>query len=124
MYKEMYEELVKAAVNDEDPDFIRQSITMCMQSFSAYVDVVYNMEVQIKIGATRYEGDDYRNFVMNLDAGRRAAHESAISHCSMLNKICKMLGVQEICDCDINDRYAVADFCMAITKEIFDKRQR
>ena len=69
MYKEMYEELVKAAVNDEDPDFIHQSISMCMKSFSAYVDVVYNMEVQIKIAATRYEGDDYRDFVMNLDAG-------------------------------------------------------
>lgn len=124
MYKEKYEALIEATSRDEDPEFVQESITMCMKSFSAYVDIVYNMEVRMRIAMTRMEGSEYRDFVMSLDAGRRHAHESAIAHCGMLNKICRMMEVEEICDCDINDRYAVADFCMAITKEIFDKRQR
>jgi len=124
MYKEKYENLVAASQKDEDPEFIQESITMCMKSFSAYVDIVYNMEVRMKIAMTRMEGSEYRDFVMSLDAGRRHGHENAIGHCNMLNRICRMLEVEEICDCDTNDRYAVADFCMAITKEIFDKRQK
>lgn len=124
MYKEKYEALIEATKKDEDPEFLQETITMAMKAFSSYVDIVYNMEVRMKIAMTRMEGSEYRDFVMNLDTGRRHAHENAIGQCSMLNRICRMLEVEEICDCDINDRYAVADFCMAITKEIFDKRQK
>ena len=124
MYKERYEKLVNAACKDEDPDFIRESITLAMRSFCDYVDVVYNMETRIKIAATRYEGSDYRDFVMNLDRGRRIAHEHAIGQISMLNRICDMLEVERLFDGDTNDRYEVADFCITIVNELFDKRQK
>lgn len=122
MYKEKYTALVNSAHKDDDPEFILESIKMAMKSFCDYVDVVYNMETRIKIAATRYEGSDYREFVMNLDRGRRIAHENAIGQLSMLNRLCKMLEVEPLFDGDLNDRYQVADFCMAITKELFDKR--
>ena len=124
MYKERYEKLVNAACKDEDPDFIREPITLAMKSFCDYVYAVYNMETRIKIAATRYEGGDYRDFVMNLDRGRRIAHEHAIGQISMLNRICDALKVDRLFDGNISDRYAVADFCIAIVNELFDKRQK
>lgn len=66
----------------------------------------------------KYEGQDLRDAVQNLDAKRRHAHEHAISSCSILNRMAKQYNVSAFCP-DIDQlsvtRDTIADFCAETT---------
>lgn len=121
MYKERFELLVKAAGNDED---ILTLIEDSMNTLSSYVSAVYAMEVQIQTLRFRLEGAEYRDAVMELDKRRRSAHEAAIASCSVLNRVASILGTEVMYTGNLDDRYEVADFCIAIVEELFHGRTK
>lgn len=116
MFKERFIHLVKAVNEDED---LLSAVEDQMNNFVHYVDAVYTMEVQIQTLRFRLEGAEYREAVTTLDNRRRTAHEAAISGCAILNRVSKMVGTETMYDGDLDDRYAVADFCMKIVDELF-----
>lgn len=121
MYKERFELLIKAAGNDED---ILTLIEDSMNALSSYVNAVYAMEVQIQTLRFRLEGAEYRDAVMELDKRRRSAHEAAIASCSVLNRVASIIGSEAMYTGNLDDRYEVADFCIAIVEELFHGRTK
>lgn len=125
MIKEMYLNLVEAIKNSPETEYIDddlKSVLRAMNSFSSYVLSVYNMETNIPIIRFRYEGEELREKIQNLDENRRLTHESAIANVSLLNNICRLYNVDEIFTGDKTDRYQVADFCEEVVSEFFKDR--
>ena len=60
--------------------------------------------------------------IEKLDHNRRAHHERAIIGVKRLNRFAEMEGVEKIFTGDVEDRYAIADFCRDVTVEMFDDR--
>lgn len=121
MYKERFVNLVKAANGDEDTLAL---IEDQMNNLASYVDSVYAMEVQIQTLRFRLEGEDYREAVSALDKRRRSAHEAAIAGCSILNRVAKMVGVEDMYSGNLEDRHEVAEFCIAVVDELFHGRTK
>lgn len=118
MLKEKYETLLKEVIKDEDKDFLLETIEDKVSSFPRYVEQVYNMEVLIPILYARYEGEELRDKITNLDLSRRMAHESAIAACSCLNRLCDSFGVPKICP-ESTNRGLIADFVGKFVYEMF-----
>lgn len=121
MYKERFINLVKATEKDED---MLSVIEDQMNNLASYVNAVYAMEVQIQTLRFRLEGEEYRDAVTALDKRRRNAHEAAIAGCSILNRMAKMVNAEDMYDGDLDDRYAVADFCIKVVDELFHGRTK
>lgn len=60
--------------------------------------------------------------IEKLDHNRKAHHERAIIGVKRLNRFAEMEGVKKIFTGDVEDRYAIADFCRDVTVEMFDDR--
>lgn len=112
---------------DGDKDDALDTIGDAMTSFVEYQNSVINMAIMQPMLYARYEGDDLRDRVMNLDTTRRMKHESAIANAKMLNRICDAYGLEPfvpIPDGPIEDqRAAVAAFAGTFCNEIYDEKR-
>lgn len=59
---------------------------------------------------------------MELDRRRHSAHEAAISSCAVLNRVADKIGARHLYTGSLENRYEVAEFCMAIVSEMFRGR--
>lgn len=119
---EKYYNLVNAIKNEKDLETrndVLELVSSRMDSFRKYVNTVYKQTVLTPLIYMRYDGDILRDKIERLDKDRRLAHESAISSCQVLNRICEKYNVEHFCP-ETTDRYIVADFCSKITNEAFD----
>lgn len=114
MIKEKFLNLVDACKNDRD---MLDIIESDMRALGEYVYAVHMMETALPIIRINYEGQELR-----LDHNRRAHHERAIIGVKRLNRSAEMEGVEKIFTGDVEDRYAIADFCRDVTVEMFDDR--
>ena len=80
------------------------------------------METSLPIIHINYDGQELRSRVEKLDRNRRDHHDRAIMGVKRLNRFAEMEGVEKIFTGDIEDRYAIADFCRDTTVEMFDDR--
>lgn len=118
--REQFYQLINAVKNsnsefvNEDLDFIDRG----MQAFARYVDAVYRHATLIPIYSVRYDGEEFRDKVQDLDFARRTAHEAAIASCSKLNRICNQYNVKPFCPQTV-DRYEIADFCGQVSMEFY-----
>lgn len=117
--KENFLALVEAYSDD---DMVLDMIASNMNNLGNYVDSVYSMEYRIPILRARLDAVDFQDAVMDLDRGRRNAHEAAISSVKILNRVAGKAGLPPLYDGDVENRYQVADFCMEVVKELFDDR--
>lgn len=125
-----YEELIKVIgkrIKDGDDtaqqemDMVSTAVAACLE----YVNNVDNGENAIRCSYARLEGEDLRRAIMGIDRSRRYAHEAAISHVNILNRIATMFNhVGEIFVGDIEDRLQVADFCLEVTNKLFTERKK
>ena len=104
---------------DEAIDFVVDAA----KSLPEYVNRVVNQQIILPTLRFRFEGEEYREHVMELDKSRRNAHECAISGISMLNRQCAKFGIEPFADIDTNDRYAVANFAGKFTNDLFNQGQ-
>lgn len=119
MVKEKFLNLVNACKNDRD---MLDIIESDMRALGEYVYAVHMMETSLPIIRINYEGQELRDRVEKLDHNRREHHERAIMGVKRLNRFAEMEGVEKIFAGDVNDRYAIADFCRDTTIEMFDDR--
>lgn len=119
MMKEKYINLVNACKEDAD---MLEIVNSDIAALGLYVNAVYMMETTLPIIRVRYDGEELRDRVERLDRNRRDYHERAIMGVKRLNRFAAMMNVEEIFDGDVNDRYAIADFCMETVTEIFNDR--
>lgn len=95
-------------------------IGRALDAFPNYMNTVVRMTHMQPIIYARYEGQEVRDRISELDNRRRSAHEHAISSITMLNRICDAYGTERIADIDTTDRYAVADFVGQYCSEIYE----
>ena len=96
------------------------TISSAFNSFPAYHNTVIRMTAIQPIIYARYEGQELRDKMEDLDNTRSSAHESAISNISMLNRICDAYGVEKIADIDTKNRYQVAEFVGQYCAEVYE----
>lgn len=80
----------------EDLDGMLNFIEKDYNSFEAYINSIYNMELILPMLKFKYEGQDYRDKVMELDSRRRSAHERAMGACRSINKYCEYYGLDQM----------------------------
>lgn len=94
-YYNLYLKLVDTVGKTKDQDLLK-SIDMLFGRFEDYVNTIYNMERLLPILKFRYEGQEYRDHVMDLDSSRRSAHEAAMASCRTINRICESVGLEHM----------------------------
>ncbi len=119
LIKEKFLNLVNACKNDRD---MLDIIESDMRALGDYVYTVHMMETALPITRINYEGQELRDRIEKLDHNRRAHHERAIIGVKRLNRFAEMEGVENMFTGDVEDRFAIADFCRDVTVEMFDDR--
>lgn len=109
----------RADVDPEELDYVRNAL----KGFLNYVDTVDMGETQLKIVYARYDGEELRDYVTVIDKTRNIAHEAAISYVNIINRIAGFHDVGKIFEGDVQDRLAVADFCLDVTVQLFKNRK-
>lgn len=97
-----------------------ETLSDAIHSFTNYACCVAHMQrmTQVWTMTSRYEGQEFRDKVEDMDRKRRIAHDAAIANLAMLNRICDMLGVEKFV-VDLNDRYAVGDWIGMFCAELY-----
>lgn len=113
--------LVEAVKDDQE---LLEFVGVKMNAFLDYVDAVVNMEVMQPIIYARYEGQDIRDRIQELDSKRRSKHEVAIAAAAQITRLSEKYHVTPMFNGDVEDRYQVADFCMEMVSEFFGEGQR
>lgn len=96
------------------------TLAKALDSFSTYKNSVIRMTVMQPTIYAKYEGQDLRDKISNLDSNRRSAYESAITNINMLNRICDAYGTERFADIDTKNRYQVANFVGQYCAEIYE----
>lgn len=105
---------------DHDADDTYDTLERIFSAFVEYANCVIRMQVMIPIWRSRYDGEELRDKVQDIDQARHVYHESAISSLKQLNRLCSMYGLPLYADIDTSDRYAVADFVGTWISEIYE----
>lgn len=104
--------------DDELRDITLQLLEKSLNFFPQYLEKVYMMEIQVPILYAKYEGENLKDKIADLDENRRLVHNCVIDACGKLNRLCDKYMVERFCP-DTVDRQEVADFCAQITTELF-----
>lgn len=116
--------LVNAWKNDSNSEYILPMINDCMNAFGNYVNRVYVMEYSQPIIYARYEGQEARDKIKDLDTRRRSAHENAIAAVTKCTRWAKEKDIQPMFKGEVTDRYQVASFCEKVVSEFFEGRDQ
>lgn len=101
-------------------DMSARFLTNAFVTFPDYANVVIREQTMLPIWAARYEGQEYRDRVSEIDTRRHNCHEAAITGVNMLNRMCARHGLEPFFDGDTNDRHAIADFVGDYVNEIYN----
>ena len=121
MFIEKEKALMQALITDPEYDFQEDDWEFWELTFLAfliYVNTVVRMQVLLPIYQYRYDGQEYRDRVMNLDQTRRNAHESLIASLNIINRNCKKYGVEPFSGDDLT-REEVGELAGNYVGEIF-----
>lgn len=105
---------------DNDAEDAYDTLERIFSAFVEYANCVIRMQVMIPIWRNRYDGEELRDKVQDIDQARHVYHESAISSLKQLNRLCSIYGLSPYADIDTSDRYAVADFVGTWVSEIYE----
>ena len=78
-----------------------------VNSFIDYFNAVVNMELRIVSQRT----DGISSYIFRqMDNERREMHNIAIEYCRLLNDLCQKYNTPKVCEINMNDRHAVAQY--------------
>ena len=107
------------ALNSSDlknKDDLMSEVRTCATLFISY----YRVVVEGKLYYSCTPEEHQKTYIMTvIDKRRRLAHDQCISACLRLNEICSELGLEKICDFDIEDRIQAAQFCGYIVSTLY-----
>lgn len=104
---------------DGDKDDALDFISDKLDAFPNYANIVINQQIVTPIIYERYEGQEIRDRIEDLDKKRRSAHEQAIDGLNILNKLSNNLGLEPFAKVDTSDRYKVADFVGEYVSQVY-----
>ena len=119
--REKYMDLLTTLRAEKDPE-IFEFVTDAALKMSAYVESVFQMQIEMMSVHDRYEGDSIPERITWLDRNRRTHHDAAIDAVRQLNRMCRVYAAEPLYDGNENDRQEIAEFCMSFVKEVFDCR--
>ncbi len=122
MYKEKIEKLVRL-LNGAGEQDMAKDMDEILKSCAFYIDRVVAMESAQSILRFTLEPDDYRMTLTELDKNRKIAHNGLIANVKLMNRYCKLVGIDPIFKGDTDSRIEVAEFAMEIVKDIFETRK-
>lgn len=98
-------------------------LNRAFRAFPAYVNSVLET-ASLEFSSSRYyfEPEDcksWQELVMEKDKKRRISHETAVAAVTQLKRYCKQYDVEDVLNVDVEDRYAVADFCCEYVNDVF-----
>lgn len=91
---------------------------------SEYVKKVVDMEHAVNVARFRLEGQDYRDYITELDKARRAVHNVVISDIKVLNRLSMLHSLPLLFEGNVNDRIEVGEFAKALVDEYFANREK
>jgi len=122
LYKEKIEKLVRL-LNGAGEQDMAKDMDEILKSCAFYIDRVVAMESAQSILRFTLEPDDYRMTLTELDKNRKIAHNGLIANVKLMNRYCKLVGIDPIFKGDTDSRIEVAEFAMEIVKDIFETRK-
>ena len=117
MLKQRFEKAVLASRGDEDALML---LKFAADGITEYVNSVCKHFYMAKIIVAEKGWFDSREEIASLDKSRHFAHGNAIMLLRAVNRQCEKQRIEPFCDVDLNDRYAVANFCGAFVNEVFN----
>ena len=90
---------------------------------SDYVKRVNILEIGLMVGKYNKEGNEYRDYISQLDKQRSATHNVLISNVKIINKLCSKNNLPLIFDGNEDERVEVAEFAQKLANELFSTRR-
>lgn len=103
-----------------DKDKALEFVGSRLQAFPDYANIVIREQVMIPIWRARFEGQEFRDHVQDMDRQRRSAHDSAIMSVNIMNRMCQNHGLEPFADINTQDRHAVAEFVGQYVNELYN----
>jgi len=122
MLREKFKELTEALEKLGESD-LAKDIEEIINSCGKYVERVNAMEAVITTLRFMLEPEDYRQRLIEIDKSRRAFHNSLIVNIKLLNRYCKLAGLPEIYEGDLESRIEIAEFAKKVVDEMFETRK-
>lgn len=110
-------------LNEKGERELAADIEEIIDSCGRYIESINSMEAAITSARFRLEGNDYREYVMNLDKSRRLTHNSLIVSVKLLNRYCRLAEMDPIYKGDMESRIEIAEFAQKVVNEMFDTRK-
>ena len=108
----------------DDPDLVSLVRDM-VDSCANYVDTVVNMENVINVYRFHVEDpSELRVMIQRLDQTRRIVHNTVISNVRIVDRLCKINGVEPVFGGLDEDRLAIAEFAKKVVDEFFEDRKK
>ncbi|MCL5272773.1 MAG: DUF3232 domain-containing protein [Gammaproteobacteria bacterium] len=112
---------INAAENEFKKDDI-EAVENAIYDAAKYIDRVIAMESAMVSARFRMEPDEYREFILNLDRGRKIAHDALIASIRLVNRLCGIYGIEKIYAGPM-ERIAIAEFGKEIVDSFFAERK-
>ena len=126
--QEAFQELVsvikeRVVKSDQESLSDLQAVVDCVNACGNYVQAVIRFEAQISSASALCDVTQAAEIYQAEDLARHNAHEAAIIHVRVLNRLCDAYNVERIYIGDISNRFQVADFCGELTNTVFQNRK-
>ncbi len=114
--------LLEKIKDDADKtSLVRDMVDSCAN----YVDTVVNVENAINVYRFRVEDpSELRVMIQRLDQTRRIVHNTVISNVRIVDRLCKINGVEPVFGGLDEDRLAIAEFAKKVVDEFFEDRKK
>jgi hypothetical protein len=103
--------------SQDEKEHLIHDVKRGLNSFVDYFNQVVKMEIFASTTITWTSTTEY--MYKTMDEKRRMLHNICINACKNLNDICENLGIQSVCNINIEDRHEVAAFCGYIVTSVF-----
>lgn len=92
-------------------------------TFLAFIKLVNSMsEIQVltPLYRIKYEGEEYRQAVAELEEKRARRYDLTVDAINLLNRVSAQLGLEPFADVDTSDRCAVLFYAAQVVTEVFN----
>lgn len=124
MLKATIKRLYEAIHTEEDEDLreiFEEAVKDSLATCNEYVKLVAQQEQLIQLARFRLEGNDYREYVEELDRSRRFTHDGLVVKVDLLNRTAARFKLEPIADVCKSDRETYAAFALKVVTDYFEE---
>lgn len=121
MFRERIELLLDSISDSSDVEY-SDTVQELIESAAEYMKRVVVLEAARSTAKHKMEGEEYREYIQQLDSSRSSAHNKLISNVKLVNRLCKQNGTPSVFEGDEDKRIEIADFAQLMMDEYFSTR--